>query len=101
MEKEIVWTLTSQNQLEDIYFYLLEETKIFTIPDKVIDSIINSVLILKTDWEIYENDEIRIPINENYRAFEKFNYRISYKIAEKIIYIIRVRHTSRNPKFYK
>jgi len=101
MEKEIVWTLTSQNQLEYIYFYLLEETKSFTIPDKVIDSIVNSVLVLKTDWEIYETDEMRIPINENYRAFEKFSYRISYKITKKIIYIIRVRHSSRNPKFYK
>lgn len=101
MEKEIVWTLTSQNQLEDIYFYLLEETKSFTIPDKVIDSLVNSVLILKTDWEIYETDEMRIPINENFRAFEKLNYRISYKITQKIIFIIRVRHISRNPKFYK
>ena len=101
MEKEIVWTLTSQNQLEDIYFYLLEETKNFTIPDKVIDSLVDSVLILKTNWKIYETDEMRIPINENYRAFEKLNYRISYKITKKIIFIIRVRHTSRNPKFYK
>lgn len=101
MEKKIVWTSTSQEQLKDIYFYLLEETKSFTIPDKVIDSIVDSVLILKTDWEIYEIDEMRIPINEKYRAFEKFNYRISYKITEKTIYIIRVRHTSRNPKFYK
>jgi plasmid stabilization system protein ParE len=101
MEKEVIWTSTSQKQLKDIYFYLLEETKGFTIPDKVIDSIVNSVLILKTDWKIYETDEMRIPINENYRAFEKFKYRISYKITKKIIYIIRVRHTSRNPKFYR
>jgi plasmid stabilization system protein ParE len=101
MEKEIVWTSTSQDQLKDIYFYLLEETKGFAVPDKVIDSIVNSVLILKTGWEIYETDEMRIPINEKYRAFEKFSYRISYKITKKVIYIIRVRHTSRNPKFYK
>ena len=101
MEKEIIWTKTSENQLEAIYFYLLEETKSFTIPDKIIDSIVNSVEILKTNWEIYETDEMRIPINENYRAFEKFSYRVSYKITNEIIYIIRVRHTSRNLKFYR
>ncbi|MEN9489411.1 MAG: hypothetical protein RL494_1676 [Bacteroidota bacterium] len=101
MEKEIIWTKTSENQLEAIYFYLLEETKSFTIPDKIIDSIVNSVEILKTNWEIYETDEMRIPINENYRAFEKSNYRVSYKITNEIIYIIRVRHTSRNLKFYR
>ncbi len=29
MEKEIIWTETSLQQLENIYFYLLEETKSF------------------------------------------------------------------------
>ena len=101
MEKEIVWTETAQNQLESIYFYLLMETKSFTIADKVIDSVVTSVEILKSNWEIFETDEMRIPKDENYRAFEKFNYRISYKITPEIIYIIRVRHTSRNPKFYR
>jgi plasmid stabilization system protein ParE len=100
MEKEIIWTQTSQNQLEDIYFYLLEETKSFEIADKVIDSLVASVEILKNNWEIYETDEMRIPIDENYRAFEKFSYRISYKIDLENIYIIRVRHASRNPKNY-
>jgi plasmid stabilization system protein ParE len=100
MEKEIVWTKTAHNQLEDIYFYLLEKTKSFTIPDKVIDSIISLVEILKTKWEIYEIDEMRKPNNASYRAFEKFSYRISYKITPENIYIIRIRHTSRNPKFY-
>jgi plasmid stabilization system protein ParE len=100
MEKEIIWTQTSQNQLEDIYFHLLEETKSFEIADKVIDSLVASVEILKNNWEIYETDEMRIPIDENYRAFEKFSYRISYKIDSDKIYIIRVRHTSRNPKYY-
>jgi hypothetical protein len=76
------------------------ETKSFTISDKVINSVVFSVEILKARWEIYETDEMRIPKNENYRAFEKFSYRISYKITSEIIYIIRVRHTSRNPKFY-
>ncbi len=101
MEKEIIWTETSLNQLENIYFYLLEETKSFEIADKVIDSLISSVEILKSDWEIYEIDEMRIPKDSNYRAFEKFSYRISYKIDLDKIYIIRIRHTSRNPKFFK
>ena len=47
MEKEIIWTKTSENQLEAIYFYLLEETKSFTIPDKIIDSIVILLKYLK------------------------------------------------------
>lgn len=101
MEKEIIWTQTSQNQLEDIYFYLLEETKSFDIADKIIDALTSSVEILKNNWEIYETDDMRIPIDVNYRAFEKFSYRISYKIDLEKIFILRIRHTSRNPKFYR
>lgn len=44
---------------------------------------------------------MRIPNDENYRAFEKFSYRVSYKIDFDKIYVLRVRHTSRNPKFYR
>ena len=69
MEKEIIWTQTSQNQLENIYFYLLEETKSFEITDKVIDSLIISVEILKTNCGNFEIDEMRLPVDENYRAF--------------------------------
>ena len=100
MEKEIIWTQTTLNQLEDIYFYLLEETKSFEIANKVVDGITDAVEILKTKFEIYEVDELRIPINQNYRAFEKFSYRISYKITSDLIYIIRVRHASRKQKYY-
>lgn len=100
MEKEIIWTQTTLNQLENIYFYLLEETKSFEIANKVVDGITDAVEILKTKFEIYEVDELRIPINQNYRAFEKFSYRISYKITSDSIYIIRVRHASRKQKYY-
>ena len=70
------------------------------IADKVIDASVASVEILKSDWDIYEIDEMRIPVDNNYRAFEKFSYRISYKIDTENIYILRVRHRSRNPKVY-
>jgi len=47
MEKEIIWSKSAQNQLKDIYFYLLEESKSKNISDTVIDTIYNSVSILK------------------------------------------------------
>lgn len=98
MEKEIVWTETAQNQLKDIYFYLLEISQSKSITNKVIDTIYQAVTILKTNCEIYELDEMKKSNNDNFRAFEIYSYRISYKISDNIIYILRVRHTSRNPK---
>ncbi|SHL08798.1 type II toxin-antitoxin system RelE/ParE family toxin [Flavobacterium chilense] len=98
MEKEIIWSKTAQNQLEKIYFYLYKETKSKNIPNKVIDNIYNSVTILSTSWEIYELDEMKISNNGNYRAYEIYSYRITYKVTSKEIHILRIRHTSRNPR---
>lgn len=98
MEKEIIWSKTALNQLEKIYFYLLKESKSNSISNKVIDVIYNSTSILRTNWEIYELDEMKLSNNGTYRAFEIYSYRISYKVAAKAIHILRIRHTSRNPK---
>ena len=98
MEKEIVWTETALNQLEEIYFYILEQSLSYTISDKVIDTILKATTVLKKNWDIYEIDEMKLPNDSNYRAFEIHSYRISYKITNDNIYIIRVRHTSRSPK---
>lgn len=39
MEKEIIWSKTSRNQLEKIYFHLLKQSKNSGISNKVIDAI--------------------------------------------------------------
>lgn len=98
MEKEIIWSKTAQNQLEKIYFYLLKESKNDRISNKIIDTVYNSVSILSTNWEIYELDEMKISNNGDYRAFEIYSYRISYKITSKAIHVLRIRHSNRSPK---
>ena len=98
MEKEIIWSETAHNQLKKIYKYLSKKSKSEDISNKVIDKIYNSVTILSTNWEIYELDEMKISNKGNYRAFEIYSYRITYKITLKQIQILRIRHTSRNPK---
>ncbi|TDO70460.1 plasmid stabilization system protein ParE [Flavobacterium chryseum] len=98
MEKEIIWSNTAQNQLKKIYFYLVKQSKNIQTPNKVVSAIHSSVTILQTNWEIYELDEMKKSNDGNYRAFEIYNYRISYKITPNEIQILRIRHTSRNPK---
>lgn len=98
MEKEIIWSKTALDQLESIYFYLIKKTKSNTTTNKVIDSIYESVSVLKTNWEIYELDEMKKSNSGNFRAYEIYNYRVSYKITANKIFIIRIRHTKHNPK---
>ncbi|WP_281234736.1 type II toxin-antitoxin system RelE/ParE family toxin [Flavobacterium gelatinilyticum] len=101
MEKEVIWSKTALNQLEKIYFHILKESKSRNVTNKVIDTIYNSAAILQSSSEIYELDEMKIDNNGNYRAYEIYSYRISYKTTQKEIHILRVRHTSRNPKKLK
>jgi len=62
--------------------------------------------ILKTTTELLENptlfkqDRFKTDNDGSFRAFEKFKYRIVYKITEEQIRIIRVRHKSREPIEY-
>ena len=56
MGKKIIWSSDALQQLEDIHFYILFESKSIQIADKVIDTIFESTQILKTKPEIYKLD---------------------------------------------
>lgn len=45
-------------------------------------------------------DKYKLDNGEEYRAYELYHYRISYKITDTFIYILRIRSTYRNPKKY-
>lgn len=74
MEKEIIWSKTALEQLECIYFYLLKKTKSKTTTNKVVEALYESVTILKSNWEIYELDEMKISNSGNFRAYEIYKY---------------------------
>ena len=100
MGKKIIWASDALEQLEDIHFYILFESKSIHIADKVIDKIFESTEILKTSPEIYKLDSKKTNNDGSFRAFEEFKYRVVYKITEDQIRILRVRHTSREPIEY-
>ena len=50
MEKEIIWSKTALEQLENIYFFFIKKTKSKTTSNKVLDTIYDSVTILKSNW---------------------------------------------------
>lgn len=101
MGKTIIWSTTALNQLEDIHFYILFETKSIRIADKVIEKIFESTQIVKTASEIYELDEQRKNNDGSFRAYFVYTYKISFRIVSQEIQILRVRHTSRKPKNWK
>ncbi|MEL1241337.1 type II toxin-antitoxin system RelE/ParE family toxin [Flavobacterium flavipallidum] len=98
MGKKIIWSSDALQQLEDIHFYILFESKSIQIADKVIDKIFESTQILKTKPEIYKLDSKKNNNAGTFRVCFVYDYMISYQITADCIQILRVRHTSRKPK---
>lgn len=68
--------------------------------EKVRLTILLKVARLATHPAVYPPDKYKKDNNGNFRAFELYRYRISYYESATEIRILRVRHTSREPKEY-
>jgi len=98
MGTKIIWASDALEQLEDIHFYILFESKSIQIADKVIDKIFDSTEILKTTPEVYKIDTNKNNNDGSFRVYFLYDYMISYQITTDCIQILRVRHTARKPK---
>ncbi|WP_373943634.1 type II toxin-antitoxin system RelE/ParE family toxin [Polaribacter sejongensis] len=67
---------------------------------KIITEVYESVSILSTDSEIYKLDTLKTNNKGNIRAFQKHSYRISYLIKDNEVYILRVKHSRKEPLKY-
>ncbi|MEG0849963.1 MAG: type II toxin-antitoxin system RelE/ParE family toxin [Flavobacterium sp.] len=98
MGKKIIWSSDALNQLEDIHFYIFFESKSIKIADKVVNTIFNSIDILKTQSEVYKLDKQKINNDGSFRVYSVYDYAVSYQVTEDTIYILRVRHNAQKPR---
>jgi plasmid stabilization system protein ParE len=98
MGKKIIWSNDALEQLEDIHFYIFFESKSILIADKVVDTIFESIAILKTNPAIYKLDKQKVNNDGSFRVYFVYHYSISYRITDSSIQILRVRHTARKSK---
>ena len=97
MGKIVIWSKLALKHTEEIHEYVLENSKSLRIADDLIDKILTSSEVLSNQPELYALDKFKALNNGNYRAYEIFHYRISYRVLKDKIRILRVRHTSREP----
>ena len=82
-----------------IYEYLKTDNNL-VYAKEVKDTILKTTTELLENPTLFKQDRFKTDNDGSFRAFEKFKYRIVYKITEEQIRIIRVRHTSREPIEY-
>lgn len=95
--KKVVWDKVVLSDLEDIFEYLKPKPE---VSSKIVPTIIKLASDLSINFEIYSLDRFKIKNDGSYRAFEKYHYRVSYRVLPNQIRVLRIRHTSRNPKEY-
>jgi plasmid stabilization system protein ParE len=98
MVREVRWPLRAQIQLAKAYEYIRADS--VQNAEKVKKDILASTRKLTSNPEIHPPDKYRKNNDGSFRAYELNHYRIAYRITEKEIIIVRVRHTSMEPKPY-
>lgn len=68
--------------------------------EKVKLDILASTRKLATQPEIHPPDKYRKNNDGSFRAYELYHYRIAYRVTEKEVIIVRVRHTGMEPLNY-
>ena len=95
---EIIWTRRADAQFEKAIDYIQQDSpagaqKFFLIIVDLIEKAAQQPQRFPVDKYKKNNDD-------SWRAFEKYHYRISYRIMETAIHIVRIRHTSQSPLHY-
>ena len=95
---EVVWTKRSQQHMKKAYDYISEESQQNAV--KLLEDIVAAVNKAISNPGFYGPDKYKKNNDGSYRAFEKHHYRIAYRFSDKIIRVLRVRHSSMEPKEY-
>lgn len=94
----IVWTKRSMLHLKQIHDYISEKST--QNAAKVIEDIFNEMNKAVANPEIYNADKFKTNNDGSYRSFEKHHYRVTYRFHQNVIRVLRIRHTSMEPKLY-
>lgn len=94
--KGIAWSKRSLTQFENIYRFIFEDSEqnAEKVRKEILGQIDKAALYPESfSIEIYKKNN-----DGSYRYFEKHHIRITYRVMENDILIVRLRHTSMQPK---
>jgi plasmid stabilization system protein ParE len=97
-KRKVTWTKRATRQLNAAIEYIRQDTD--QNADTVKERILDKVNELADDKMVHRKDPYKKNNDGNYLYFEILKYRIVYYAEPKEVFIIRVRHTSMEPKKY-
>lgn len=93
-----VWTPKASAELKKAFKYISVDSP--TNAKKVISVLLDIADKIAMQPEMFPPDKYKKSNDGSWRAFEKYRYRISYRITKDAIHIVRMRHTSQSPLYY-
>lgn len=98
-KRKIVWNETAKQFFKEVIIYIRKSSP--QNADKVKSGILKAIRELAGSPEIYSPDKFKENnTNHQFRAFEKFSFRVSYFVSANEIRIVRIRHVKQMPKMY-
>jgi plasmid stabilization system protein ParE len=96
--RKISWDTQALQQFNAAINYIARDS--LQGAEKVRKDILKKVDRLQMHPTLYNPDKYKKNNDGNFRAFELYHYRVSYYVSSIEIRILRVRHTSMEPKEY-
>ena len=97
-QNKVTWTTTARVQIGKIIEYISQDS--IQNDEKVYTKIMVKLLKVADNPGMCPPDKFKRSNNGKYRALIILHYRISYRIEDVGITILRVRHSSMKPKYY-
>ena len=97
-KRKVTWTKRATRQMNAVIEYIRQESD--KNADTVKLKILNKVSEISDDTVIHRKDPYKKNNDGNYLYVEIVKYRIVYYATPEEIFIIRLRHTSMEPKKY-
>lgn len=96
MVKQIVWTIKAQNELIDILQYWIDRNKSNTFSRKLNNLIQEQLKLVAEFPNIGRKTDVE---NVSVKVIQK--YLLYYEIVDNTLFILTIRHGSKNPKTLK
>lgn len=98
-ERKVTWTKTALRQFNAAIAYIRRDSP--QNADNVKAKILEKVNGLSDDRRVHRKDPNKIDNDGSFLYFEILRYRLVYQTGDEEVFIVRVTHTSMEPKPYE